>query len=165
MNPCPCGFRGHPKKECECSSLKVQKYIGKISGPLVDRIDLHVELPALKVEELFEEKKAAEPSAAAKTRVERARNIQEKRYTSIKHHPRDNAHLSPKEMKRFCALSSDGEMILKAAVERLGLSARAFDRIRKVARTIADLEGSPATEARHVAEAIHYRCLDRQNNY
>src|SRR5258706_8727249 len=165
MNPCPCGFRGHPKKECECSSLKVQKYIGKISGPLLDRIDLHVELPALKVEELFEEKKAAEPSAAAKTRVERARNIQEKRYTSIKHHPRDNAHLSPKEMKRFCALSSDGEMILKAAVERLGLSARAFDRIRKVARTIADLEGSPATEARHVAEAIHYRCLDRQNNY
>ena len=165
MNPCPCGFRGHPKKECECSSLKIQKYIGKISGPLLDRIDLQVELPALKVEELFEEKKEAEPSSTAKARVERARDIQEARYTSIQQHPHDNAHLTPKEMKRYGALTPDGGMILKAAVERLGLSARAFDRIRKVARTIADLENSPITEARHVAEAIHYRCLDRQNNY
>jgi magnesium chelatase family protein len=165
MNPCPCGYRGHPKKECQCTSLRVQKYIGKISGPLLDRIDLHVELPALKVEELFEENKEAESSSVVMARVERARKIQEKRYKSIAHHPRDNAHLSPKELKRFGALSTDGEAILKAAVDRLGLSARAFDRIRKVARTIADLEACSTTEARHVAEAIHYRCLDRPINY
>jgi magnesium chelatase family protein len=165
MNPCPCGFRGHPKKECQCTSLKIQKYMGKISGPLLDRIDLHVELPALKVEELFEEKKEAESSAVVKVRVERAREIQEERYKHVKHHSQDNAHLVPRDMKRFCALTSDGEAILKAAVERLGLSARSFDRIRKVARTIADLEASGTIEARHIAEAIHYRCLDRQNNF
>jgi len=165
MNPCPCGFRGHPKKECECSTLKVQKYIGKISGPLLDRIDLHVELPALKVEELFEERKDAETSSEVQCRVERARRIQEERYRGLKSHARYNARLSPRETRRYCPLSSDGESLLKAAVERLGLSARAFDRIRKVARTIADLEGSEKIEARHIAEAIHYRCLDRPNNY
>ncbi len=162
MNPCPCGFRGHPKKECQCAAAKIQKYINKISGPLLDRIDLHVELPALKVEELFEEKKEAESSAIVKARVEKAREIQDHRYRHHKTFPRDNAHLGPKDMKRYCALNSDGEGILKTAVERLGLSARAFDRIRKVARTIADLEASASIEARHIAEAIQYRCLDRQ---
>ncbi len=157
MNPCPCGYRGHPKKECQCPQPRIQKYIGKISGPLLDRIDLQVELPALKIEELFDSPKQAETSATVQSRVQGARHIQAKRYGSEK----DNARLTPREMKRYCAVSPDGEAILKAAVDRLGLSARAFDRIRKVARTIADLEGCDAIEARHIGEAIHYRCLDR----
>ena len=162
MNPCPCGFRGHPKKECQCTALRIQKYVGKISGPLLDRIDLQVELPALKVEELFDEKHKAESSAAVRARVERARAIQKERYRHQTARPRDNAHLLPREMRQVCALTPDGETILKASVDRLGLSARAFDRIRKVARTIADLEASSTMEARHVAEAIQYRLFDRQ---
>ena len=129
MNPCPCGFRGHPKKECQCTIVKVQKYIGKISGPLLDRIDLQVALPSLKVEELFAEKNGIESSSSVKARVEKARDVQEARYRAIHGRPRDNAHLAPKDMKKFCALASDGELLLKASVERLGLSARAFDRI------------------------------------
>jgi len=165
MNPCPCGYRGHPKKECECSGIKIQKYVGKISGPLLDRVDLQVELTALNVEELFENKKEAESSASVKARVEHARAIQEERYRNEKYSLRDNAHLWPRALARYCAFTSEGETILKAAVERLGFSARAFDRIRKVARTIADLEASKTIEARHIAEAIHYRCLDRQVRY
>ncbi len=165
MNPCPCGYRGHPKRECECSDPRVQRYIGKISGPLLDRIDLHVQLPALKAEELFQKAGGAESSAVIKARVERARWVQQERYRALKRPVRDNARLSHKETARYCPLSSDGEMILKTAVDRLGLSARAFDRIRKVARTIADLESSAGIEAKHVAEAIQYRCLDRRNNF
>jgi magnesium chelatase family protein len=166
MNPCPCGFLGHPKKECQCTHPRIQKYVGKISGPLLDRIDLQVELPALKVEELFDEKQKAESSTAVQARVERAREIQEERYRHKTGRSHDNAHLLPREMKKFCALAPDGERVLKAAAERLGLSARAFDRIRKVARTIADLEGSSTIEARHVAEAIQYRLFDRPaSNY
>lgn len=164
MNPCPCGYRGHPKKECDCSEYRVQKYVGKISGPLLDRIDMHVELPPLKVEELFQTASGAEPSSAVKKRVEKARGIQRDRYQSLKGRTRENGRLSPKETAQFCKLSADGEMVLKAAVERLGLSARAFDRIRKVGRTMADLEGARHIEARHVAEAIQYRCLDRKAN-
>jgi magnesium chelatase family protein len=161
MNPCPCGYRGHPKKECPCSPAQIQRYAGKISGPLLDRIDLHVELPALKIEELFDQKRMAEPSSVVKARVERARELQETRYRAITGRPRDNAHLMPRDMKGFCALGSEAESLLRGSVERLGLSARAFDRIRKVARTIADLEKSPTIDSRHVAEAIHYRWLDR----
>jgi magnesium chelatase family protein len=163
MNPCPCGFRGHPKKECQCSNARIQRYISKISGPLLDRIDLQVELPALKVEELFDEKQKIESSASVKIRVDKAHMIQEERYRHATSRVRDNAHLTPKEMKRFCVLNPDSESILKASVERLGLSARAFDRIRKVSRTIADLENSSTIEARHVAEAIQYRFFDRQS--
>jgi len=162
MNPCPCGFRGHPKKECQCSTVKIQNYMGKISGPLLDRIDLHVELPALKMDELFDEKKKSESSAVVKARVENARQLQESRYQDVKHRPRDNAHLTPRDMKRHADLTPEGEAILRATVERLGLSARSFDRLRKVARTIADLEACEKIQARHLAEAIQYRCLDRQ---
>jgi len=162
MNPCPCGFRGHPKKECQCTDLRIQRYVGKISGPLLDRIDLQVELPALKVDELFDEKRQAESSASVKARVERARRIQEERYRHPTTRPRDNAHLLPRDMRQVCALNPDGEAVLKNSVDRLGLSARAFDRLRKVARTIADLEASSTIEARHVAEAIQYRLFDRQ---
>jgi len=165
MNPCPCGFLGHPKKECQCTNLRIQKYIGKISGPLLDRIDLQVELPALKMEELFDQKETVESSTSVKMRVEKARGIQDERYRRAIGRAHDNAHLTPKEMRKFCGLNPDGEAILKASVERLGLSARAFDRIRKVARTIADLENSSTIEARHVAEAIQYRFFDRQNAF
>jgi len=163
MNPCPCGFRGHPKKECQCTNLRIQKYIGKVSGPLLDRIDLQVELPALKVEELFDETRKAETSAVVRSRVERARAIQQKRYRQAAGRVQDNAHLLPRDMRKFCALTPDSEAILKTSVERLGLSARAFDRIRKVARTMADLEDSSTIEVRHVAEAVQYRFFDRQN--
>jgi magnesium chelatase family protein len=161
MNPCPCGFRGHPQKECQCTTLKVHKYMAKISGPLLDRMDLHVELPALKVEELFEEKNGAESSAEVQSRVERARQIQTERYRRWRGRPRDNAHLRPAEIRQVCGLSSDGKAILRAAAERLALSARAFDRIRKVARTIADLGACETLESRHIAEAIQYRIFDR----
>ncbi len=164
MNPCPCGYLGHPKRECECNPYRIQRYMGKVSGPVLDRMDLHVELPALKVEELFESTVHAESSVHVRERVQRARLIQEERYQHFRGRPRDNAHLQPKELPRYCALSSDGESILKAAVEHLGLSARAFDRIKKVSRTIADLEGGQTIEARHIAEAIQYRCLDRHRS-
>src|SRR5262249_42254548 len=145
--------------------LRIQKYIGKISGPLLDRIDLHVSIPALKVEELFDEGRNAEPSARVLERVDRARRAQEKRYASARPDLRDNAHLKPKEIKLHAALSPDGQAVLRAAAERLSFSARAFDRLRKVARTNADLEGAETIESRHIAEAIQYRCLDRQNNF
>jgi magnesium chelatase family protein len=162
MNPCPCGYSGHPKRECSCPELRIQKYIGKISGPLLDRIDLQVELPALRIDELFDEKGGAEPSVAVKARVEKARHVQEARYPVGPGRPRDNAHLSVREVKRYCPLTSDAAAVLKVSVDRLGLSARAFDRIRKVARTIADLSGAEQIDAAHVAEAVQYRSLDRQ---
>jgi magnesium chelatase family protein len=165
MNPCPCGFRGHPKKECECTRPRIQKYIGKISGPLLDRIDLQVELPSLKVEELFDPVGVVENSASVKARVERARAFQEERYGRTASRARDNAHLAPKDLRKFCGLTAEGNAILKASAERLGLSARAFDRIRKVSRTIADLEQSSTIEVRHVAEAIQYRYFDRQTPF
>ncbi len=165
MNPCPCGYQGHPKRECECTPYRIQRYRNKVSGPVLDRVDIQVELPALKLEELFQTSRGCESSAQVRERVQKARRIQDKRYEHFRGRPRDNAHLLPKELSRYCALSSDGEAILKAAVEQLGLSARAFDRIKKVARTIADLEGCASIEARHIAEVIQYRCLDRKNIY
>jgi magnesium chelatase family protein len=160
MNPCPCGYRGHPKRECVCTPSRVQKYIAKISGPFLDRIDLQIELPALRVEELFAEGASPEPSAAVRGRVEQARAIQAERYRD-KPTIRINAALRGRELKAHCALEADGKNILKSAVDRLGLSARAFDRIRKVARTNADLAQARDIQAPHVAEAIQYRLLDR----
>ncbi len=161
MNPCPCGFRGHPKKECLCTPLKIQKYLAKVSGPLVDRIDLHIELPVLKVEELFCENAVPESSQSARQRVEKALTHQRRRFSYKEPFRAFNAHMQARELKRFCELSPEAKTILQTAVERLGLSARAYDRIRKVARTIADLDNDPAIHARHVAEAVQYRALDR----
>lgn len=164
MNPCPCGYRGHPKRDCECPEERVQRYIGKISGPLLDRIDLHVGLPSLTVDELFLKQGGGESSERVRGRVDRARRFQSLRWAESGGAFRENARLSPRETARFCRLSEEAVQVLRSAAERLGLSARAFDRVRRVARTIADLDTSPGIEARHVAEAIQYRALDRKNN-
>jgi magnesium chelatase family protein len=160
MNPCPCGYRGHPKKECLCSPQRIQKYIAKVSGPVMERIDLQVEIPSLKTEELFAEGPLPEPSETVRLRVMRARKLQLKRYADYGAQF-TNASLRGKALKRYCGLQDDGKNLLKTAVERLGLSARAFDRIQKVARSIADLDEVPQIQAKHLAEAIQFRAFDK----
>ncbi len=159
MNPCPCGYAGHPERECVCTPFAVQKYRAKISGPLLDRIDLHVEVPALRVTELTEEVPAAEPSAAVANRVRAARARQTERFGP--EGPRTNAVMGSTDLKRHAQPSGGARALLKEAVVRLGLSARSYDRILKVARTIADLAGADAVGEDHVAEAVGYRTLDR----
>jgi magnesium chelatase family protein len=159
MNPCPCGNYGNPHHECTCTPMQIQKYMAKISGPLLDRIDIHIEVPAVKVTELSQ-KKPGEPSDAIRARVICARERQAKRFkkrTGLF----SNADMESKEIHQFCALDSDGEVLLKMAMTKLGLSARAYDRILKVARTIADLGGSEEIRPEHLGEAIQYRSLDR----
>jgi magnesium chelatase family protein len=159
MNPCPCGFHNHPDKECVCGPGVVQRYLNKISGPLLDRIDLHVEVTPVSYKELSGDA-PSEGSREIRDRVEKAREVQFNRYKD-----RDgvysNSHMTKKDMEQFCVLSADGASILKNAMNRLGLSARAYDRILKVSRTIADLEFSDIILPVHVAEAINYRSLDR----
>ena len=159
MNPCPCGFFGDPTRECHCSPPQIQRYVSKISGPLLDRMDIHIEVPAVKYKELRGES-SAEDSAAVRQRVVAARQRQAERFA---HEKRiySNAQMPPKLIRKHCAISADGEKLLETAVTRLGLSARAHDRILKVARTIADLDASEAVESRHLSEAIQYRTLDR----
>lgn len=165
MNPCPCGYRGHPKRECSCPLPKIHKYLAKISGPLLDRMDLHVEMPVLKLDELFSDERTSDTSAVVQKRVERARQKQIQRFPERPQGQTYNAHLKGKEFKKYCSLHPEAQELLKAAVERLGLSARAFDRIRKVARTIADLDNEETLQARHIAEAIQYRFLDRERHF
>jgi magnesium chelatase family protein len=159
MNPCPCGFFGDPTRECHCTPAQIQRYVSKISGPLLDRMDIHIEVPAVKYKELRGES-SAEDSAAVRERVVRARVRQAARFA---HEKRiyANAQMPPKLIRKHCAISADGEKLLETAVTRLGLSARAHDRILKVARTIADLDASDGIEPRHLSEAIQYRTLDR----
>lgn len=159
MNPCPCGYYNHPDKECVCSPGVVQKYLNKISGPLLDRIDIHVEVVPVPFEKLAEAP-PAEPSQSVRERVVKAREIQAERFIEWKE-VYANAQMSSKQIRKFCMLDSAGTALLKNAMERLGLSARAYDRILKVSRTIADLEGSESIQSHHVAEAIQYRSLDR----
>jgi magnesium chelatase family protein len=159
MNPCPCGFFGDPTRECHCTPAQIQRYVSKISGPLLDRIDIHIEVPAVKYKELRGEP-SAEDSAAVRERVVRARLRQLERFTGEKH-VYANAQMPPKLIRRHCAISDQGEKLLETAVTRLGLSARAHDRILKVARTIADLDASDSIEPRHLSESIQYRTLDR----
>jgi magnesium chelatase family protein len=161
MNGCPCGYRGHPKRECACTLSKVQTYLTKVSGPLLDRIDLQVEVPPLNVGELFKDEGSAESSTSVRVRVEQAHQVQQRRLNGATPPNRSNADLHGKELKRYCVLDAEAKDLLKATVERLGFSARAFDRIRRVARTIADLEGAETIAARHIAEAVQYRILDR----
>ena len=160
MNPCPCGYYNHPEKDCLCPSGMVQKYLNKISGPLLDRIDLHVEVTPVSFDELSEKKKG-ENSAQIRERVIKARTIQEKRYKEMKG-VHANAQMSTKQLQEFCSLNTESQQMLKMAMEKLDLSARAYDRILKVARTIADLANSNKIEAEHIAEAIQYRSLDRE---
>ena len=159
MNPCPCGYFGHPTRKCTCSPRAVHKYLGRVSGPLLDRLDIHVEVPPVQFSELSGAPKA-ECSAEIRRRVNAAREIQRERYRELP--VTCNARLTTPLLKQFCKLSADAESILKNAFDRMGLSARAYDRILKVARTIADLEGSGRIGAGHIAEALQYRSLDRK---
>lgn len=161
MNPCPCGFYNHPEKECVCSPGVVQKYLNKISGPLLDRIDLHVEVTPVSFNELST-KQQAESSRSIRERVIKARSIQTKRFSEMEN-VHCNAQMRSKELKEFCELNESGRTLLKNAMDRLGLSARAYDRILKVGRTIADLDNSVEIETQHIAEAIQFRSLDRDN--
>jgi magnesium chelatase family protein len=160
MNPCPCGFFNHPEKECTCPPGAVQKYLNKISGPLLDRIDLHVEVTPVPFNELSSAKNS-DNSTVIRERVIKARELQEERY---KNNPGIycNAQISSKMLKEICVIDNVGQNLLKAAMEKLNLSARAYDRILKVSRTIADLSGSEKIKPEHLAEAIQYRSLDRE---
>jgi magnesium chelatase family protein len=160
MNPCPCGFYNHPEKACQCPPGMVQKYLNKISGPLLDRIDIHVEVTPVSFKELSEER-ISEKSNSVRERVVKAREIQDKRY-SLNEGIHCNAQMSSKQLREICKIDEAGNQLLKTAMERLGLSARAYDRILKVARTIADLDDAAKIETSHLAEAIQYRSLDRE---
>ena len=163
MNPCPCGFFNHPEKECVCAPGVVQKYLNKISGPLLDRIDLHVEVTPVHFNELTGlPKRNQEKSKQIRERVIRARVIQAQRYSGIEG-VFSNAQMGTKMMQELCVVPSAGQQLLKTAMERLNLSARAYDRILKVSRTIADLNASEQIGIEHIAEAIQYRSLDREN--
>lgn len=161
MNPCPCGYYNHPDRECVCKPGEIQKYLNKISGPLMDRIDLHVEVLPVPYNELSDSRKG-ESSLEIRERVIKARKIQEARY---KEYPgiHSNAHMTSQLLQKYCALDLAGREALSRAMHRLGLSARAYDRILKVSRTIADLDGSERIQMGHLAEAINYRSLDRDN--
>ena len=154
MNPCKCGWYGHPSGRCRCTPQAVERYLGRLSGPLLDRIDLYVEVPALELEELRQDA-PAESSSAIKARVDAARALQTGRYGP--QGPSCNAHMGPKELREYCRLDQAGEGLLKGAFERMGLTARSHDRILRLARTIADLDGSENIQATHLAEAIQYR--------
>ncbi len=159
MNPCKCGFWGDPGRPCVCGPLEVERYLSRISGPLLDRIDIHVEVPAVPHKELSCER-SGEPSAEVRERVNQARHRQLERFAG---QPGlfANAHMAPKDLKRFCRVSQQADALLKTAISRLKLSARAYHRVLKIARTIADLAGSAAIEPVHVSEAVQYRSLDR----
>jgi magnesium chelatase family protein len=161
MNPCPCGFFNHPEKACVCGPGVVQKYLNRISGPLLDRIDLHVEVTPVSFEELSSDV-PNEGSKEIRLRVEKARKIQKKRF---KNHEgvHCNAQMSKSEFEANCQLDRESSELLKMAMNKLGLSARAYDRIIKVSRTIADLDASIGIKSKHLAEAIQYRSLDRGN--
>jgi magnesium chelatase family protein len=161
MNPCPCGFRGDPRRECVCTEGEIRRYRSRISGPLLDRIDIQIEVPAVPFEDLSAGK-CGDPSATVRSRVNRARQIQLTRFRCRK--TLSNAQMNSRDVRRYCDLDARGMELLKAAVARFGLSARAYVRTLKVARTIADLAGCERVESAHVAEAIHYRTLDRQGN-
>ncbi len=160
MNPCPCGFYGHPTKNCTCSPNAVSKYLGKISGPMLDRLDIHVEVPPVKYDELKDDAGTAESSAEIKARVDKARQIQNERYKD--ENISCNARLTPKLLKKYCVLSDEAEQLLSAAFKNMGLSGRAYDRILKVSRTLADLEAKEKIESNHIAQAIQFRSLDRK---
>lgn len=162
MNPCKCGYYGHPSGRCTCSEQSVRRYRQKISGPLLDRIDIHVEVPSVGYEKL-RHRKPAEPSASIRERVNKARRIQQERYQGSGIHC--NSRLTPGLMDRYCRPDREGEQLLRAAFQTLGLTARSYDRVLKVARTIADLAGSEQVGAEHIAEAVQFRSMDKERFY
>jgi magnesium chelatase family protein len=161
MNPCPCGFFGDANNECACSPLNIQRYRSRVSGPLLDRIDIHIDVPAVKFEQLSS-LADGEPSDKVRARVQQARERQLQRFQGLKG-IYANAHMTTKELRQHCQLDETSLSLLKTAIDRLGLSARAYDRILKVSRTIADIEGLEQIQTAHVAEAIQYRTLDRES--
>jgi magnesium chelatase family protein len=161
MNPCPCGYHGSGQRECPCSPTMIQRYVSKISGPLMDRIDIHIDVPAVNYKELRGSDSKAESSAQIRERVVRARDVQLNRFAAAGERNYSNAQMSSRQIRAYCDLGTDSERMLERAMQQQGLSARAHDRILKVARTIADMEGSPQIESKHIAEAIQYRTLDR----
>jgi magnesium chelatase family protein len=158
LNPCPCGYFNDARRECICSQTQIARYLAKISGPLLDRIDLQVEVAALTTDEIASVE-TGESSASIRERVETARQVQRERFQRTR--IRCNAEMTSRHIRRACELDAASRKLLLAAIERLGLSARAHDRILKVARTIADLAGGERIESGHVAEAVQYRALDR----
>lgn len=158
MNPCPCGFRGDPKRQCTCNPLQIERYLGRISGPLLDRIDIHIEVPPVPFRELSDDTPGTS-SAKMRESVVRARQWQQKRFLEVK--TRVNGKMKPPEVRIFCKLSQDAEELLRVAMEEMGLSARAHDKILRIGRTIADLADSEEIRAEHLSEAINYRTLDR----
>ena len=159
MNPCPCGYFTDTMNECSCSSIGIQKYLSRISGPLLDRIDIHVDVPAVPFEDLAKVSKG-ESSDIIRERVQKARNIQEERFKNY-HSIHSNADMDKQEIEAFCSINSAGKSLLKQAMDKLGLSARAYDRILKVSRTIADINNEQDISTIHLSEAIQYRSLDR----
>jgi len=159
MNPCPCGYYNHPDKECVCSPGIVQRYLNKISGPLMDRIDIHVEVTPVPFDQMIRDR-PTENSKAIRERVIKAREFQSIRFSSTPH-IYSNAMMSTSQVKEICVINTAGKALLRTAMEKLGLSARAYGRILKVSRTIADLSGSNDIKVEHLAEAIQYRTLDR----
>ena len=158
MNPCPCGYRGDPKRQCKCNPLQIERYVSRISGPLLDRIDIHIEVPPVPFRELSGKQEGTN-SEQMREQVIRAREIQARRFAG---EPSPlNGRMSPRQIRKHCRLASDAESLLKAAMEEMGLSARAHDKILRVSRTIADLDGSDEIAAHHLSEAINYRTLDR----
>ncbi|KJJ83303.1 magnesium chelatase [Candidatus Omnitrophus magneticus] len=160
MNPCPCGYFTDKKKACQCSSNQIHKYLSKISGPLLDRIDIHIEVPRLNYETLSQ-KKTGETSIEIKNRVEKTIAIQQKRVDEKIARANYNGYLTSQDIEIFCVLSNESKNLLKSAIVELGMSARAYDKIMKISRTIADMDNSEIIEAHHLGEAISYRCLDK----
>jgi magnesium chelatase family protein len=159
MNPCPCGYCGDPAHECNCTSSEIQRYMSRISGPLLDRIDIHVSVPSVKVKELSSSTRG-EHSEKIRKRVNRARERQLERFKD-EEDIYSNAQMESRDTRKYCKLEDKSQSLLALAIKRQGLSARAYDRILKVSRTIADLDDSDSIKTGHVAEAIHYRSLDR----
>lgn len=158
-HPCPCGYLGDPLHPCSCTPLMIQRYRSRISGPLLDRIDLHIEVPAVKYRDL-DDRSDGESLQEISLRVERSWELQRERFKGSKVHY--NAHMTPRFIKKFCETDAAGNRMLELVTDRMGLSARTYNRILKVARTIADLDGNDGIKENHISEAIQYRSLDRK---
>lgn len=158
LNPCPCGYRSDPRRDCHCSLPQIERYMAKISGPLLDRIDIHLEVPAVSYRELSAQQPGTS-SGDMREAVQQARAVQAQRFGNSR--VRQNAQMTSRQIRQYCPLDKDGEGLLKAAMTDLALSARAHDKVLRVARTIADLDQSAEIRAAHISEAINYRLLDR----